>query len=210
MARGFFAQVVDACAGAAALYQQNPSPLVVDAGCGEGHYARALHGRLNARVIGVDIAKEAIAVAARGRQDGVLWLAADMAHMPIKAASADVMLNIFAPANYKEFKRVLKPGGILIKAAPGKAHLAQLRQRLNLPRDEEDLALIAGQMKKHCKFITRQSCARTMPLNKSELADMSGMTPLLFNRGGGEVMFDDIDEITIDAELFVAHMLLPT
>ena len=42
----------------------------------------------------------------------------------------DILLDIFSPANYGEFRRVLSKDGILIKVIPTKNHLKEIRQKV--------------------------------------------------------------------------------
>lgn len=44
----------------------------------------------------------------------------DLANIPIKSESMDLLINIFTPSNYSEFTRILKKDGYLIKVVPGK------------------------------------------------------------------------------------------
>ena len=41
----------------------------------------------------------------------VNWFVGDLAHLPIQSKSIEVILDIFSPANYAEFERVLKAEG---------------------------------------------------------------------------------------------------
>jgi 23S rRNA (guanine745-N1)-methyltransferase len=45
---------------------------------------------------------------------------------------ADLVLSIFAPKNFAEFARVLRPGGWLAVVYPGAVHLIELRRRFGL------------------------------------------------------------------------------
>ena len=42
----------------------------------------------------------------------------------------DILLDIFSPANYGEFRRVLSKDGILIKVIPTENHLKEIRQKV--------------------------------------------------------------------------------
>lgn len=105
---------------------------VVDAGCGEGMYtARVLEylARFGEEpeVVGLDISKEALIRA--GKRSGALTLcAASTAHMPLPGGWADLVLNIFSPFMDREFARVLKPEGKLIRAVPLERHLWGLKE----------------------------------------------------------------------------------
>jgi 23S rRNA (guanine745-N1)-methyltransferase len=51
---------------------------------------------------------------------------------PLNDASIDVVLNIFAPRNFAETARVLRPGGWLTLVYPEANHLIELRRRYRL------------------------------------------------------------------------------
>ena len=44
----------------------------------------------------------------------VNWFVGDLAHLPIQSKSIEVILDIFSPANYAEFERVLKDEGVIL------------------------------------------------------------------------------------------------
>ena len=73
-ADGFYAHVADVLASAVSIRLSaahsvpaaTPAPLVLDVGCGEGYYARALAARLPAATVaGVDLSRDAVLAAAR-------------------------------------------------------------------------------------------------------------------------------------------------
>ncbi len=97
---------------------------VFDAGCGEGSALTALTDGPDA--IGMDIEKQAVKMAA-GAFKGRWWCVGDLCAIPVPDASIDTLLNILTPANYGEFRRVLRPGGRLIKVVPGEEHLKEIR-----------------------------------------------------------------------------------
>ena len=50
-----------------------------------------------------------------------------MANCPFQDEQFDVILNILSPANYAEFTRLLKPGGLFVKVVPESGYLKELR-----------------------------------------------------------------------------------
>jgi 23S rRNA (guanine745-N1)-methyltransferase len=97
--------------------------IVLDIGCGEGHYTRTVAATT---VLGVDIAKAAVAAAARAHADG--WYAvASAADLPLRDAAIDLALNVFGPIAAAEMARIVRPGGAVVTAHPGAAHLEGLR-----------------------------------------------------------------------------------
>lgn len=107
---------------AQAVAAEDPG-VVLDVGCGEGYHTRAIAAQA---VLGVDIAKAAVAFAARAHPAG--WYAvASAADLPVQNAAIDVALNVFGPNAARELARVVRPGGTVVTAHPGPAHLASLR-----------------------------------------------------------------------------------
>ena len=67
-AAGVFEPVIAALTEAIETYVQGELPVLLDAGCGEGYYAKAVcPGKAMTR-IGFDISKEAVRLAARGQR----------------------------------------------------------------------------------------------------------------------------------------------
>jgi 23S rRNA (guanine745-N1)-methyltransferase len=56
---------------------------------------------------------------------------------PVHDAAIDLIISIFAPKNFPEMARVLRPGGWLAVACPGPDHLIELRDRFGLLRQSE-------------------------------------------------------------------------
>jgi len=131
LSRGFYdklsekiaALVCESCADGA---------LVLDAGCGEGKYtsdvaeALASCGKGSVRVVGTDISKDAVFVAARNKN--CTFAVASSAHLPIADGSVSAIVNVFAPFFGEEFLRVLSPDGIVIRAYPLRRHLWELKE----------------------------------------------------------------------------------
>ena len=53
---------------------------------------------------------------------------ASVNRLPVADASCDLLLNLFAPHDAAEFARVLRPGGVLLRAIPLEHHLWELKQ----------------------------------------------------------------------------------
>ncbi|MEU8777057.1 methyltransferase domain-containing protein [Streptomyces sp. NPDC048606] len=104
---------------------------VVDVGCGTGYYLAGVLDRLSgARGLGMDTSVRALRLAARShdRAAAVAW---DVFRpFPLADGTADVVLDVFAPRNPAEFRRILRPTGRLIVVRPTGRHLAELRGRV--------------------------------------------------------------------------------
>lgn len=97
--------------------------VVLDVACGEGHHTRGLRAPM---VLGFDIAKPAVRIAAASDREG--WYAvANAADVPLPDQAVDVAVVVFAPALPAELARVVRPGGSAVAVYPGPLHLTQLR-----------------------------------------------------------------------------------
>jgi len=100
-----------------------PDPLVLDVGCGDG--ARTL-ANLPPGAIGLDFAREGLSLAAETVPAARL-LQAEMTAIPLAEGLVDAVTayhSVFhvprdrQPAVYREFARVLTPGGVLLMTLP--------------------------------------------------------------------------------------------
>lgn len=108
--------------------------VLVDAGCGEGKYTvevvRALRNRkINAQIVGIDISKAAVEALAKRSKD-VTAIVASSSDIPLFDQSTNLVLNLFAPFFGKEFLRILKPGGKIIRVVPLENHLWELKEAI--------------------------------------------------------------------------------
>ena len=118
-----------------------PSRHVLDAGSGTGHHLARIEATIAGPVVclGLDISKDAARQAAR-RWGGLAFAVTDLwADWPVHDAATDLVVSIFAPKNFPEMTRVLRPGGWLAVAYPGPDHLIELRERFGLLRQHEDI-----------------------------------------------------------------------
>lgn len=179
---------------------------VVDAGCGEGFFARSLQGALGGlgvynEVFALDLAKPGVLMAAKAAP-GSKCLLADLARLPLADHSVDVLLNVLSPANYREFARVLAPGGLLIKVVPGAGYLQQVRAAYGLPPGGgSDAAALFAENTPNPTELTEKHICTTLPVSPDQAADFLQMTPLSDHRTAPAANFD---EITIDLHVLAA------
>ncbi len=106
----------------------SPGSTLLDVGCGEGYYTSAL-GALVSTVVGLDIAKPAVRMAAR-RYPEITWIVGSGARLPLADASIDTVCSLFTPLHPEEMARVLRPHGEVLLVTPGDTHLQALRAEL--------------------------------------------------------------------------------
>jgi 23S rRNA (guanine745-N1)-methyltransferase len=104
---------------------------VLDAGCGTGHHLARIAVGLG---LGLDIAPGAAHRAAR-RWPSLAFAVADLwREWPVQDAALDLVISLFAPNNFTETARVLRPGGWFALVYPRAHHLVELRRRYALMR----------------------------------------------------------------------------
>lgn len=114
---------------------------VLDAGGGTGFYAaRLLDARPAARGLALDVSVPAIRRAARAHDRLAAAVADVWQALPVRDGAFDVLLSVFAPRNPAEFTRALTETGTLITVTPAPAHLAELRNDLDLLDHQSDKA----------------------------------------------------------------------
>lgn len=137
LAAGHYQPLVDALTSVAADVT-DPDGVVLDAGAGTGHYLAAVLDRLpSAAGLALDVSTFALRRAARAhpRLGAVVWDVWE--RLPIASGAISLVLDVFAPRNAEEFRRVLRPGGALVVVTPNRSHLAELVGPLGLVSVDE-------------------------------------------------------------------------
>ncbi|NKQ56432.1 methyltransferase domain-containing protein [Amycolatopsis sp. K13G38] len=162
LAAGHYRGLVDLVAAQVATFTR--SGLIVDAGAGTGHYLAHVLDRLpDACGLALDVSAMALRRAARAhsRIAAAVWNLWE--RWPVGDEVASVVLNVFAPRNAAEFHRVLRPGGHLIVASPGPAHLRELASVVDLlDVDERKQERLSGTLSGHFSLVDRHE--HTEPL----------------------------------------------
>lgn len=137
LAGGHYAAISAAVAAATVRHRPpaDPAPLLVDAGGGTGrHLSAVLDAVPDAVGLVVDVSKPALRRAARAHPRADAALADTWRALPLADGTAAVLLNVFAPRNGPEFRRVLRPDGALLVVTPQADHLRELVTALDLLR----------------------------------------------------------------------------
>lgn len=152
---------------------------VADIGAGTGYYLAAVLDRLPGRAgLAVDLSRHALRVAARahpriGAVGGDAWQ-----RLPIADASADLVLDVFAPRGGAELARILRPDGRLLVVTPRPEHLTELAGPLGLLRvDERKDERLAGTLGPYFTVTGQQEVRAPMALDHQSVAALAGMGP---------------------------------
>ena len=173
--KGFYQPLVDRIT---ALYQKYGADNgnVFDAGCGEGFYTHQ-HKLANNKVYGVDIAKNAVKMAAK-RYQACHFSVATLSQLPFEDKLFNWIFSVYAPILEQEFTRLLADEGYLLTVTPAENHLFELK------------SLIYRQANKHdtdkspinaLKLVTEERLNYAMEFNHSDdIINLLAMTPFDF------------------------------
>ncbi|CJN66200.1 23S_rRNA m1G745 methyltransferase [Streptococcus pneumoniae] len=202
---GFYQAILDAVSDL--LASSKTTITILDIGCGEGFYSRKLQeSHFEKTFYAFDISKDSVQIAAKSEPNwAVNWFVGDLARLPIKDANMDILLDIFSPANYGEFRRVLSKDGILIKVIPTENHLKEIRQRVQdqLTNKEYSNQDIKEHFQEHFTILSSQTTSLTKTITAEQLQALLSMTPLLFHVDQSKIDWSQLTEITIEAEILV-------
>ena len=185
---------------------------ILDIGCGEGYYARHLQHDHDWDIYAFDLSKDSIQLAAKQDQTlAVKWFVADLAHLPLQDQSIEAILDIYSPANYAEFNRVLADQGFLIKVVPGNDHLKEIRGLAKEQLRQKDYSnqQVLEHFDQHFNQITAYSISHTQAITDEERKAFLAMTPLLFHVDQSLIDWSQLTQITIAATILVGKKKQP-
>ncbi len=201
---GFYEPVLNATADIIHSSFKNSPIRLLDAGCGEGYYASGLQKAFgNSAIFAADVSANAIKQA--DTKNGVLWMVADSARLPLAAYSQNIVLNVLAPANYDQFSRVLAKDGILVKLVPGRNYLKELRQacadqlKNNIYSNEDTVSYF----EKRFALLERIGVKYEQKLDAETLKSFVRMTPMTRHISLETLDLKAINTVTIDIEILV-------
>jgi len=204
---GLFTPVVNVLKQLISEYSFPDNSIMLDAGCGEGYYTRNIsYPNCNKR-IGLDLAKEGIVMASTKDKEG-LYLVADLANIPIKDNSVGLILDVFTPANYKEFKRVLNTGGIVVKIIPKEEYLIELREIASglLRKEEYDSSEVSHYTERNMDIIASKRITYSQSVSVNEAKIIASMTPMLAKVDTSLLDYSLMEKITIDEEIILGKV----
>lgn len=176
--------------------------VVLDAGCGEGYYTVNVKNALGIdRVYGVDVSRDAIHAASL-RDKSLRLAVASIFDLPVENESIDILINLFAPYDGKEFSRVLKKEGLLVRAFPAERHLWELKCAVyDTPYENEiDTMELSG-----FEMIVKDFIS--FPLNLTAGAEIDAlfkMTPYYYKTSReGQARLASLEKLQANAEFYL-------
>lgn len=152
---------------------------VVDVGAGTGYYlAGALDASPDRVGIALDRSKYAVRRAARAHPRGGAVACDAWRGLPVREDAASLLLNVFAPRNGAEFRRVLRDGGVLVVVTPTARHLSELVAELDLLTvDAAKDDRVAASLEPYFGLDERRVHEETLRLSRAEVRALVAMGP---------------------------------
>ncbi len=171
---------------------------ILDLGCGEGIHSMNILSKIksNYKYFGFDYSKDAINLASDYNSSNRFYFNGDVNNIPIASDSMDVIIDFLSPYSESEVKRVLKKGGLFLKVAPSSDYLIELRNANGLEKYQKQQEIIDN-LGKHFKNILTENYHKTFKIEKDDVENLIGMTPLKLNMTNLK-----IEQVTIDLNVY--------
>jgi 23S rRNA (guanine745-N1)-methyltransferase len=185
LAAGHFADLAAAVAAtaadalAAAAAEGARDGCVLESGAGTGYYLGRVLDALPGRAgVALDRSRYALRRAARAH-DRIGAVACDVWRgLPVAATAALLALDVFAPRNGAELRRVLNPAGRLIVVTPAGDHLCELAGALGLLTvDERKDERLSGKLGPHFDLVTQREHRTAAGLSHADMLAAAQMGP---------------------------------
>lgn len=152
---------------------------VLDAGAGTGYYLGIVGQSLpDADAVALDISKFALRRAARALPAARCLVWDVWRPLPLADASMDAVLNVFAPRNAAEFRRVLHGNGVLAVVTPQPAHLQEIRGLAGmLDIGDEKESRVTDALAEHFRPEQTLHCEYRMQLSAADIRNAALMGP---------------------------------
>lgn len=175
LSAGFYAPLKEAVVQ---IIRQQRIENLLDIGCGEGYYTDAMQAEVM-QCVGVDIAKNAVQVAAKINRD-VTWVVGTGATLPVLDASIDLCSSLFSPIPEQEILRVLKPEGLLLVVTPATEHLYAMREALFEEVKPHEPAKFIAQLANSFEILEEHVVEAPLELTQQDLKNLIAMTPYAY------------------------------
>ena len=205
---GFYQQISDSLLQ---ILKEEPTlKTVLDVGCGEGYYTRKIQEHFSDKMLyAFDISKDSVQLAAKSDSSlAVNWFVGDLAKLPLQDASMNIILDIFSPANYQEFRRVMSDNALLIKVIPTERHLQEIRQKAAAQLSKRDYSNqeVIQHFQEHFDIISEVNIESSHSLTSESRAALLAMTPLLFHVEQDQIDWTDLTQVTIAATILIGKV----
>ena len=152
---------------------------VADLGAGTGYYLAAVLGQLPERDgLALDISKFAVRKAARAHPRIGAVACDAWRRLPVADSAAILALNVFAPRDGAELRRILRPAGRLIVVTPAADHLGELIGPLGLLTvGQQKAERLAGKLSPYFELASRREHRVTMSLGHQAIGAAVAMGP---------------------------------
>jgi 23S rRNA (guanine745-N1)-methyltransferase len=186
---------------------------LIDIGCGEGSHLSNICDIVSSNYkktvtgVGIDLSKEGVLVAAKSYTQKI-WAVADLSNTPFKDMQFDVILNILSPSNYKEFNRLLKADGFVVKVVPLSGYLKELREVIFDEPKKQSYSNVdtVERFNENFQLVDRSRLCYTVTLDNPSIQSLVQMTPLSWAATDKQVksfLEGDSVQITVDLEILI-------
>lgn len=208
LAAGLFKPMIDQVAAALPAGPQT----ILDVGTGEGTPLAQLAAARGTgdQLVGFDISRAGIQLATQLALKA-FFCVANLRQLPFQAASFTSLIEFFSPSDYREFDRVLAPGGTLVKVIPNAGYLGELRSLLygadSAHASYDNQAVVA-------RFFEHYPSGRAVPVRYSFAlapdlrAALVEMSPLHWGRDARILTAADLatlTAVTVDVTLLIGE-----
>jgi 23S rRNA (guanine745-N1)-methyltransferase len=165
--------ILDAFVTTAAALLPDTGGVVADLGCGFGDALALLQARRPVLGVGIDLAAQAVDVAAR-RFRSTTWVVANAdRRLPLLDGHVSLVLSLHARRNPEESRRVLADGGYLLVAVPAHDDLIELREAIQGSRVERDRTeAVIAEHQASFDIVDQSSARERHRLNSEQLRDL--------------------------------------
>jgi 23S rRNA (guanine745-N1)-methyltransferase len=176
---GHLQPVTDALVDAADDAMVGVGGMVVDVGGGTGHHLAAVLDALpEADGLVVDLSREAARVAARANPRMSVVVCDIRRGLPLRDGVVSLLLDVFAPREGAEMRRVIQPDGRLLVVTPGPAHLLELADIPGMLRvDEHKQERLERSLGSWFRLGGQRAVEWRMRLDRAAVGDLVSMGP---------------------------------
>lgn len=176
-----------------------PGMKILDIGCGECFYTSRLEKAFSDAVYGgIDISKQAL-IAGCKRSEKFSLAVASAFKLPVANDSCDLAMTVFAPHGVSEIHRVLKDGGVWLRAYPLERHLLGLKSVIY---EKPYLNDVDRTVSDGFELWNREEVKDRIYINGNEdIINLFSMTPYYYKTGrADQEKLDRIDSLETEIE----------